>query len=127
MSAIATPDLLGRFVITTLTFEDLASLNGQELGIANDPYACIGLTFSSAVVERDAKIHSDSRGVALKSKRAAGQNDQDEIELRFAKPHGGFGFFFRGSLFSSLIVRVLIAMKPCLRKMCFITRKDTLE
>jgi hypothetical protein len=36
MSAIAIPDVLGRFVITTLTFEDLASLvvrnSGQQQG-----------------------------------------------------------------------------------------------
>lgn len=107
MSAIVTPDLLGRFIITTLTFEDLASLEGQELGVANNPYACIGLTFSNAVVDRDARIHSDSRGVALKSKRSTRQNDQHEINLRFAKPHGGFGFFFRAGQLSRLAVTVL--------------------
>jgi hypothetical protein len=62
MSAIITPDPLGRFVITTLTFQDLASLDGQELGVTHDPYACIGLTFSNALVQKDAKIHSPSRG-----------------------------------------------------------------
>ena len=31
MSAIVIPDLLGRFIITTLTFEELASLDGKEL------------------------------------------------------------------------------------------------
>ena len=30
MSAIVIPDLLGRFIITTLTFEELASLDGKE-------------------------------------------------------------------------------------------------
>src|SRR6516164_492211 len=54
MSSILTPDQLARFVVTTLTFEDLASLDGQELGVANDPYACIGLTFSNAVPARNA-------------------------------------------------------------------------
>jgi hypothetical protein len=34
MSAIASPDALGRFVTTTLTFEDLASLDGEELGFS---------------------------------------------------------------------------------------------
>ena len=31
MSAIVIPDVLGRFIITTLTFEELASLDGKEL------------------------------------------------------------------------------------------------
>jgi len=109
MSAILTPDLLGRFVITTLTFEDLASLDGQELGVANDPYACIGLTFSNAVVEKDAKIYSSSRGVALKSKGSTGRLYQEEINLHFAKPHGGFGFFFRTSHSGPLIIGVFDA------------------
>jgi len=42
MSAIAIPDLLGRFVSTTLTFEELATLDAQELGSENNPYAVIG-------------------------------------------------------------------------------------
>jgi hypothetical protein len=36
MSAIASDDGLARFVITTLTFEDLASLDGEDLGSATD-------------------------------------------------------------------------------------------
>ena len=31
MSAVVIPDVLGRFIITTLTFEELASLDGKEL------------------------------------------------------------------------------------------------
>jgi hypothetical protein len=31
MSAIVIPDVLGRFIITSLTFEELASLDGKEL------------------------------------------------------------------------------------------------
>ena len=30
MSAVVIPDVLGRFIITTLTFEELASLDGKE-------------------------------------------------------------------------------------------------
>jgi hypothetical protein len=44
-------DVFGRFVITTLTFEDLTSRDGEELGVASDTYAVIGLTISKAVVE----------------------------------------------------------------------------
>ena len=69
MSAIAIPDVLGRFIVTTLTFEELASINGEELGAANSPYAVIGLTISNAVVQADANVNSTSRGVALKSTR----------------------------------------------------------
>jgi hypothetical protein len=68
MSAIVTPDLLARFVVTTLTFDDLASLDGQELGVANDPYACIGLTFSNAVPARNAS-RSDAGAAARHDSR----------------------------------------------------------
>lgn len=45
MSAIAIPEVLGKFVITTLTFEDLANLDGEELGPARSPYGVIGLLY----------------------------------------------------------------------------------
>ena len=90
MSAIATPDVLGRFRITTLTFEDLASRDGEELGAASDPYAVIGLTISKAVVKANANMNSSSRGVALKSTRFPPEASQNQIDLRFAKPHSPF-------------------------------------
>ena len=54
MSAIVTPDILARFVVTTLTFEDLAAQDGEELGVASNPYAVIGLTIK-AVVKTNAR------------------------------------------------------------------------
>ena len=107
MSAIATPDVLGRFRITTLTFEDLASRDGEELGAASDPYAVIGLTISKAVVKANANMNSSSRGVALKSTRFPPETSQNQIDLRFAKPQGGFGFFYRVPRATSLAVKVL--------------------
>ncbi|MBV8225754.1 MAG: hypothetical protein JO232_11275 [Verrucomicrobia bacterium] len=68
MSAIVTPDILARFVVTTLTFEDLANHDGEALGAASNPYAVIGLTIK-AVVQTNANVNSSSRGVALKSMR----------------------------------------------------------
>ena len=106
MSAIAIPDVLGRFIVTTLTFEELASLNGRELGAANNPYAVIGLTISKAVVQADANVNSTSRGVALKSTRFRPDTDQNQIDLHFAKPQGGFGFFYRAPGATSLTVKV---------------------
>jgi hypothetical protein len=106
MSAIAIPDVLGRFIVTTLTFEELASLDGKELGAANSPYAVIGLTISKAVVQADANVNSTSRGVALKSTRFPPETSQNQIDLRFAKPQGGFGFFYRAPGAASLTVKV---------------------
>ena len=95
MSAIAIPDVLGRFIITNLTFEELASLDGEELDATNSPYAVIGLAISKAVVQADANVNSTSRGVALKSTRFPPETSQNQINLHFAKPQGGFGFFYR--------------------------------
>jgi len=106
MSAIAIPDVLGRFRITTLTFEDLASLDGTELGPACSPYEVIGLTISKAVVRADANVNSDSRGVALKSTRYPPETNQNQIDLRFAKPQGGLGFFYRAPGLASLTLNV---------------------
>ena len=106
MSAIAIPDVLGRFIVTTLTFEELASLDGKELGTANSPYAVIGLSISKAVVQADANVNSTSRGVALKSTRFPPETSQNQIDLRFSKPQGGFGFFYRAPGAASLTVEV---------------------
>ena len=106
MSAIADPDILGRFRITTLTFEELACLDGKELGAANSPYAVIGLTISNAVVQADGNVNSTSRGVALKSARFRPDTGQNEIDLHFAKPQGGFGFFYRAPVAASLTVKI---------------------
>jgi hypothetical protein len=105
MSAIAIPEVLGRFIITTLTFEDLARLDGEELGPVRSPYGVIGLTISKAVVQADANLNSDSRGVALKSTRFPPETSQCQIDLHFAKPQGGFGFFFRAPRSTSLTVK----------------------
>jgi hypothetical protein len=106
MSAIANPDILGRFIITTLTFEELASLDGKELGAANSPYAVIGLTISKAVVQADGNVNSTSRGVALKSTRFRPDTGQNQIDLHFTKPQRGFGFFYRAPGATSLTVKV---------------------
>jgi hypothetical protein len=101
MSAIVTPDILARFVVTTLTFEDLANHDGEELGAAINPYAVIGLTIK-AVVKTNANVNSSSRGVALKSMCFPPETSLSQIDLRFAKPQGGFGFFYSASRAASL-------------------------
>ena len=93
--------------MTTLTFEDLAGLDGEELGVANNPYAVIGLIISKAVVKANANVNSSSRGVALKSTRFPLETGEKQIDLRFAKPQGGFGFFYRAPQSASLTVKVL--------------------
>jgi hypothetical protein len=107
MSAIAIPDALERFVMTTLTFEDLASHDGEELGSASNPYGVIGLNISKAVVKANADLKSSSRGVALKSTRSRTETSQDQIDLHFVKPQGGFGFFYRAPRATSLTAKVL--------------------
>jgi hypothetical protein len=116
MSAIVIPDVLARFRITTLTFEDLASCDGEELGSAIDPYAVIGLTISKAVVKASANLNSSSRGVALKSTHFQPETGQNGIDLRFAKPQGGFGFFYRAT---SLTVKVLDCHETMLEEELF--------
>jgi hypothetical protein len=106
MSAVTIPEVLGKFIITTLTFEDLATLDGEELGLATSPYGVIGLTISKAVVQVDANLNSDSRGVALKSTRFPPETTQTQIDLHFARPQGGFGFFYRAPGVTSLTVKV---------------------
>ena len=119
MSAIAIPDALARFVTTTLTFEDLASLDGEELGSATNPYAVIGLTISNTVVKADANLDSSSRRVALKSVRMPAEASQDQIHLRFAKPQGGFGFFYRASRGTVLMVKAFDSNKTVLEEDIF--------
>ena len=119
MSAIAIPDVLGRFIVTTLTFEELASLDGKELATANSPYAVIGLSISKAVVQADANVNSTSRGVALKSTRFPPETSQNQIDLRFSKPQGGFGFFYRARGVTSLTVEVFDDHETRLEKAVF--------
>lgn len=117
MSAIAIPDLLGRFINTTLTFEELASLDGKELGPANSPYAVIGLTISKAVVKTNTHVNSSSRGVALRSTRFPPEANVSQIDLRFVKPQGAFGFFYSTS--APLRVKVLDSHQTVLEEDVF--------
>ena len=118
MSAIVTPDILAKFVVTTLTFEDLGSHDGEELGAASNPYAVIGLTIK-AVVKTNANMNSSSRGVALKSMRFPPEPSLNQIDLRFAKPQGGFGFFYSAPRTASLAVKVLDSRQTVLEEDVF--------
>jgi len=119
MSVITIPDVLGRFIITTLTFEDLARLDGNELGPARSPFGVIGLTILKAVVRADANLNSDSRGVALSSTRFPPETSQNQIDLLFAKPQGGFGFFYRTPGAASLTVKVFDSHEIALEEAMF--------
>jgi hypothetical protein len=100
-------DVFGRFLMTTLTFEDLTRRDGEKLGVASNPYAVIGLTISNALVKTNANVNSCSRGVALKSTRFPPEASVNRIDLRFMKPQGGFGFFYCTSRATPLRVKVL--------------------
>ena len=102
-----------------MTFEDLASCDGEELGAVSDPYAVIGLTISKAVVKANANVNSSSRGVALKSMRSPPETGQDQIDFRFAKPQGGFGLFYRSPRGTSLTVEVLDSQETVLEEDVF--------
>ena len=119
MSAISDPDVLGRFRITTLTLEDLTSCDGEELGTASNPYAVIGLIIPKAVVNANANLNSSSRGVALKSTRFPPETGQNQIDLRFAKPQGGFGFFYRAPRATLVLVTVLDTHETVLEEHVF--------
>ena len=54
-----------------------------------------------------ANLNSASRGVALECKRSSPATNQKQIDLYFAKPQRGFGFFYRGPYASSLTVEAL--------------------
>ena len=123
MSAITNPESLGRFIITTLTFEEIAGLDRKELGAANDPYAVIGLTISKAVVQADANLNSSSRGVALKSTRFPPETNQSQIELCFAKPQGGLGFFYRATGAAWLTIKVFDSHEIELEEALFSNRE----
>jgi hypothetical protein len=118
MSAIVTPDILARFVVTTLTFEDLAAQDGEELGVASNPYAVIGLTIK-AVVKTNANVNSSSRGVALKSMCFPPETSLSQIDLRFARPQGGFGFFYSALQAASLTVKGLDGQQTVLEENLF--------
>jgi hypothetical protein len=123
MSAIATPDMLNRFLITTLTFEDLTSRDGEKLGVGSNPYAVIGLTISNTVVKTNANVNSSSRGVALKSTRFPPEASVNRIDLRFVKPQGGFGFFYCASRATSLRVKVFDSHETVLEEDVFHDRE----
>ena len=119
VSAIVNPDVLARFRITTLTLEDLASCDGEELGATSNPYAVIGLIISKAVVKANASLNSSSRGVALKSTNFPPEIGQSQIDLCFAKPQGGFGFFYRTPPGTSLSVKALDSQETVLEEHVF--------
>jgi hypothetical protein len=74
----------------------------------------IGLTISTAVVKANANVNSSSRGVALKSMPFPPGTSQNQIDLRFAIPQGGCGFFFRAPQGASLTVKVLDSLETVL-------------
>jgi hypothetical protein len=65
------------------------------------------LTISNALVKATANLNSSSRGVALESKRSIPVANQMRIDLYFAKPQRGFGFFYRVPRSSSPTVEAL--------------------
>ena len=108
-----------RSTLTTLTFENLASRDSEEFGAASNPYAVIGLIISKAVVKANANVKSPWRAVALKSTRFPPETSANRIDLRFAKPQRGFGFFYWAPLVTSLTVKLLDSHETVLEEDLF--------
>jgi hypothetical protein len=109
MAAITTPGALQYYAVTTVTFEDIARLDGEEFGFqAGQPYAKLGLKIKNAFVEAHANLANSSSGVAIRSaeiyKRE--ENGREEhwncLELLFSVPQTAIGFFYRDSLAKSV-------------------------
>lgn len=118
MSAIVSPDLLRPFVTTTLTFEELTSHDGEELGSANNPYAVIELTIF-AIVKAGVNLKGSSGHTVLKSKQSPMETGLNEIELRLGKPQRGFGFLYRTPQAVSLKVTALDSHEAVLEEGIF--------
>jgi hypothetical protein len=106
MAAITTRAALEGFDLTTVTFEDIANLDGQEFASgAGQPYAHLGLVFQAASVRANAGLTSESGGVAASTATIYFPGYQNSLMCQFSYPQRAVGFFYRDPLASSLTVR----------------------
>jgi len=120
MSTISNPSQVNRFAFTTVSFEDIASLDGDEFGYkAGQPYANLGLTFHAAVVAAKAQLSSTSGGVAARSATIYTQGLQNSLFWTFLTPQRAVGFYYRDTKATSLTVGALDASWNLLEEASF--------
>jgi hypothetical protein len=103
MAAITSPGGLQHYVVTTVTFEDIAGLDGKQFGFqAGQPYAHLGLLIMAASVQANANLASSSGGVAIRSDVIYTSGFQNTLFLRFSAPQRAIGFYYRDSLAMSV-------------------------
>jgi len=120
MSSISKPSELDPFACTTVSFEDIGSLDGEEFGFkARQPYMNLGLTFHAALVTAKAQLSSASGGVAVRSATIYVPGLQNSLSFRFATPQRAVGFYYRDTRATSLTVRALDALENPLEEATF--------
>jgi hypothetical protein len=103
MAAITTPGALAGFLLTKVTFENLAGLDGQEFGFqAGQPYANLGLMIGAAAVAANANLASSSGGVAIRSETVYVEGNSNSLWLQFSSAQRAVGFYYRDSLATSV-------------------------
>ena len=107
MTAITTPDALKGYALTTVDFENIASLDGQVFGLgAGQPYASIGLSFSPAIVDLTANLNSSSGRVGVRSGIVVAKKE-NLLRCQFSVPQAAVGFFYRDLLATSVKAQAL--------------------
>jgi hypothetical protein len=95
MSAITSPQALHNYDITTVDFENIANLDGEEFGFqAGQPYANLVL-FHAAIVQANANLNSSSGGVAVRSGTVYVPGNSNSLWWRFPVPQLAVGFFYK--------------------------------
>jgi hypothetical protein len=120
MVAINTPDALRDFVVTTVTFEDVAGLDGKNLGtnLVGQPYAALGLYIWGGKVRAHANLASSSGGVAIEAEGIYAPY-QTSLILQFAVPQRAVGFFYRDPRATSLQLEAYGAQSVVIEEQTF--------
>src|SRR4029450_10464337 len=103
MATITTPDALKGYAVTTVDFEDIASLNGKEFGFqAGQPYGMLGLSFDAGTVDSTANLNSASGSVGVRSDIISTAGNENFLGWQFSIPQKAVGFFYRDLLATSV-------------------------
>jgi hypothetical protein len=106
MSAITTPNALDNYQTTTVDFENLGSLDGEEFGFnAGQPYANLGLFLYSGSVSANANLASVSGRIAARSGTIYTGQNSNSLGWRFSTPQIAVGFFYKDTAAKSFMVR----------------------
>jgi hypothetical protein len=105
---------------TTVTFEDLSALNGQQFGFgAGQPYTGLGLTMGNQVVNTTANMGSNSGGIGVQSATILFGGNTNSQSLTFAGNVRGVGFFVTDPLSTSVRVEAYNASNTLLEFVTF--------